>query len=373
MQIATVEDPSGTAEEASGGSAVEDTDESPDQSSDSTTSESSGTEEDASGGAEAEETPEQSSDSTSDTSSTDGDSATVYYAKFVDADLLTTQCYVSLDSGVYYWRFVLAVDSLKYDSAGFDTNDIALDSVVYYYYLTINNDTTVRITSDGLQESPNVKIAPSDFSSVGKYLATASGADTSGTLSSVDIVPYWVTIDGTKVYGTETLFYYVYGDSASASASLVSSPVMYGTDSALGVSSDSSLSVPVTSFTGENTSVLYVGVDITDISTYYTTENYPTTAKTYTEDGEEHTYIFAGWYEDDSGETACDSVPYVESTSDDGDSDSGDNSSDEDESVTIADIYNVTVMQSYLLAVIAFGVFLACGVLLAKAFWDRLK
>jgi len=45
----------------------------------------------------------------------------------------------------------------------------------------------------------------------------------------------------------------------------------------------------------------------------------------------------------------------------------------ETEEMTITDVYNVTVTQSYLLAVIAFGVFLTCGILLGKALWDRLK
>ncbi|MCD7921661.1 MAG: hypothetical protein LUG27_04385 [Clostridiales bacterium] len=53
--------------------------------------------------------------------------------------------------------------------------------------------------------------------------------------------------------------------------------------------------------------------------------------------------------------------------------DDGTSDTDNTESVTITDIYDVTVTQSYLLAVIAFGVFLACGILLGKAFWDRLK
>ncbi|MCD8122901.1 MAG: hypothetical protein LUE65_11850 [Clostridiales bacterium] len=67
--------------------------------------------------------------------------------------------------------------------------------------------------------------------------------------------------------------------------------------------------------------------------------------------------------EDDTGED--------ESEGDTGEDESGNTS--ETEEITITDVYNVTVTKSYLLAVIAFGVFLTCGILLGKAFWDRLK
>ncbi len=75
----------------------------------------------------------------------------------------------------------------------------------------------------------------------------------------------------------------------------------------LGASSNES-AVAATSITGYGTGILYVGVSNTDNT--YTTTNYPTTTLTYTDDdGETHSYIFAGWYEDSAGTTACTSVP----------------------------------------------------------------
>ncbi len=48
-------------------------------------------------------------------------------------------------------------------------------------------------------------------------------------------------------------------------------------------------------------------------------------------------------------------------------------SEETDSGITVEDVYNVSVSQNYMLLVIAFGVFLICGVLIAKTFWERFK
>ncbi|MCD7921043.1 MAG: hypothetical protein LUG27_01085 [Clostridiales bacterium] len=77
----------------------------------------------------------------------------------------------------------------------------------------------------------------------------------------------------------------------------------------LGVSNDSSSSVTAESVVDYGESTMYALVSSDNISSYSTTA-YPTTDLTFTDDdGKEHTYIFAGWYEDSEGATACTSIP----------------------------------------------------------------
>ncbi|MCD7824180.1 MAG: carbohydrate-binding domain-containing protein [Oscillospiraceae bacterium] len=74
----------------------------------------------------------------------------------------------------------------------------------------------------------------------------------------------------------------------------------------LGASSDTegTTSVEATSISGYGEATMYVGVSADNISTY-SNDSYPTTTLQY--NGND--YIFAGWYEDSEGETACSEVP----------------------------------------------------------------
>lgn len=62
-----------------------------------------------------------------------------------------------------------------------------------------------------------------------------------------------------------------------------------------------------------------------------------------------------------------------EAISDDSGADADIEEETESTAVTVEDVYNVSVTQTYFLLVIAFGVFLACGVMIARVFWDRMK
>ena len=76
----------------------------------------------------------------------------------------------------------------------------------------------------------------------------------------------------------------------------------------------------------------------------------------------------------DDGDTSSDDTEDDDSEDIEGSEDTeGFGNTDITESAILSDIYEVMVVQSYLSVVIAFGVFLACGVLIGKVFWERLK
>ncbi|MCD8006717.1 MAG: right-handed parallel beta-helix repeat-containing protein [Oscillospiraceae bacterium] len=74
----------------------------------------------------------------------------------------------------------------------------------------------------------------------------------------------------------------------------------------LGISTDSTTTVPAEIASGEGTATMYVKVTSENIGSY-TNAAYPTTSLTF---GDNNTgYVFAGWYEDSEGTTTCTSVP----------------------------------------------------------------
>ncbi|MCD8119348.1 MAG: hypothetical protein LUE29_07720 [Lachnospiraceae bacterium] len=129
-----------------------------------------------------------------------------YYAKFVDADILTVQCFYTPNVTGYgnIWRFVTSWDAL-YANEGFEVYSdencetlISTITKVTYYSTTY--------TVGGTQASPKATFSPADFSSDSKYVATAYYADASTELTSCTVRAYWVTSDGTKVYGAASTF-----------------------------------------------------------------------------------------------------------------------------------------------------------------------
>ncbi|MCD8091072.1 MAG: hypothetical protein LUD81_10740 [Clostridiales bacterium] len=144
------------------------------------------------------------------------------YAKFVDADLLNVQCYVTDDGGTYFWRFITSLDNLNYEDGGFiaycdDSADTAslVDIGFYTNSCTIKNTTTkVEASSDGSTSATsnltNPKILKSEFHSDAACLVSACYKDTSNSVSKITVTPYWITADGTTVYGTTYTFVYEY-------------------------------------------------------------------------------------------------------------------------------------------------------------------
>lgn len=123
------------------------------------------------------------------------------YAKFVSADVLSVKCQIlngtTKDSEKTSMRLVTTVDGLDYTKVGFDiavgekTADIEMTTV--YKKITANDGEVV------------FEYNPTDFDSNATYFATVTltNIPKSGFEKGIFIKPYWVTVDGTKVYGVE--------------------------------------------------------------------------------------------------------------------------------------------------------------------------
>ncbi|MCC8080761.1 MAG: hypothetical protein LIO80_01885, partial [Lachnospiraceae bacterium] len=125
-----------------------------------------------------------------------------YYAKFVDADMLDVKCVVSTVNSASRWRFVTSIDSLKYDSIGFD---LSQDSTTLSTSKVSIYGNSVKVTS---LDDP-VTILAADICSASKYVATAyyDDSDTESE-TSFTVNAYIVTNDGTTVKGDTVIFSY---------------------------------------------------------------------------------------------------------------------------------------------------------------------
>ncbi|MCD7937428.1 MAG: hypothetical protein LUG98_11250 [Tannerellaceae bacterium] len=191
--------------------------------------------------------------------------------QFVCVLYLSGDCDVNISGGT----FANKASSSSYSSASsYNTSYNHIISIPYS-----NTATSVTITGGTFTTDSDAEVFY-----IGTSTASGSGTSTialsGGTYSTAVAAEYCA--DG-----------YVPTSSTDEETGLTT----YGvTEFYLGVSSDSSKSVSASIASGYGTSTLYVGVSASDISNYSTTA-YPTMGLTYTDDdGEEHTYIFAGWY-----------------------------------------------------------------------------
>lgn len=121
------------------------------------------------------------------------------YAKFVDADLLTTKCQITAgttaQSEKANLRLMLGVDSLDYKSVGFEVAsdgknwDLNTDTVCSKINVTYGDNTVTE--------------EPSKYFGTAKYvlpytILNIPQADFGKTFT---VTPYWVTLDGTTVKG----------------------------------------------------------------------------------------------------------------------------------------------------------------------------
>lgn len=123
------------------------------------------------------------------------------YAKFVPEDVLSVKAQLSAGttaaSAQTNLRVLTTVDSLVYDIAGFEfqtsgnTTDLHSTTV---YETIVATDTNDSFTS-----------TPSIFHNKSKYFMTVTITDIAQANfdSDITIRPYWVTMDGTKVYGKQ--------------------------------------------------------------------------------------------------------------------------------------------------------------------------
>ncbi len=145
-------------------------------------------------------------------SSISSEDTTVYYAKFVDADVLKvgfqyvystsqTTTPASSDDTTVYLRLVSTVDTVNYQQTGFvvtftqgDTTKTYDDLVVTTVYPELVGTTTTY--------------SPTDFSSASKYFSTyvINKVPVSSDLL-ITVYVYWITTDGTRVQSTLTETY----------------------------------------------------------------------------------------------------------------------------------------------------------------------
>lgn len=124
------------------------------------------------------------------------------YAKFVPANVLsvmtqidsTTKSAGEGHSNLASLRIMVGVDSLNYQAIGVkvllgDVYDTKVDSKTKVYQRVAIDGTTL--------EASEIFGAPADYFAVWKF----TGIDASHDKEKIYVQPYWVTMDGTKVYG----------------------------------------------------------------------------------------------------------------------------------------------------------------------------
>lgn len=124
-----------------------------------------------------------------------------YYAKFIPAEVLSIRCQIPVDTnegttGTSKLRIVSTVDSLRYSKVGFRL-EIANNAPIDYNTTTVYS--SIKVTGDGVPFAHQ----PSVFDDMSKYFITATITNIPSTefATGIRITPYWVTLDGTEVYG----------------------------------------------------------------------------------------------------------------------------------------------------------------------------
>lgn len=126
-----------------------------------------------------------------------------HYAKFVPADVLTIRCQnlegTTAQSDDTKVRIVTTVDSVYYQKAGFEVsvNGKSIDKVCTAVY------SSIKASEGGVAFT----YAPTDFCAESNYFATVTidKIEIGGYGTAISIKPYWVTMDGTKVYGVSRM------------------------------------------------------------------------------------------------------------------------------------------------------------------------
>ena len=121
------------------------------------------------------------------------------YAKFVHPDVLKVKAQLlagtTAESVSTQMRFVSTVDSLDYREVGFEITKN--DTTKYVAIKTVY--TKIQAKNGGVQ----VNYTPDDFCSASKYFSTVTlkNIPRSAFPTKINVKPYWITMDGTKVYG----------------------------------------------------------------------------------------------------------------------------------------------------------------------------
>lgn len=135
------------------------------------------------------------------TTVSEGTTSGQYYAKFLPAEVLSVKCQV-LDgttegqTGKSKMRVITTVDSLQYESVGFD---FYIEEIGYKNYTAKKVAKKIVAKDDAV----NFNYSPNIFDLHSKYFTTVTvtGIKPEWFDNGFFIKPYWVTEDGTKVYG----------------------------------------------------------------------------------------------------------------------------------------------------------------------------
>ena len=132
---------------------------------------------------------------------TNPSAGTMYYAKFVPSEILNVKCQVSADttstSDASDMRLVSSVDSLQYKEVGFE--------------VSYNGGNTIKISSstvyrkiEAAKDGVAYAYSPEIFELDSEYFITATLKNIANKnfYKGFYIKAYWVTLDGTTVYGT---------------------------------------------------------------------------------------------------------------------------------------------------------------------------
>ena len=123
------------------------------------------------------------------------------YAKFVDADLLTVKAQVAAetDNSAADIRFITSVDGLEYRKVGFDIT-VGDDTI------TVGNQTVYNSLTVTLKGGATFTENPKDVFGIPAQFFKAcviEGIPAADFDTEITVKPYWITLDGTTVYGTE--------------------------------------------------------------------------------------------------------------------------------------------------------------------------
>lgn len=137
------------------------------------------------------------------------------YAKFVSADVLSVRCQISTDtqpeSQSTLLRCISSVDTLKYSKVGFDlitpTETKYMESSTVGTRITVTEDKT----SNPCNYSPKVVDTESEY-----FYSAVEAIQQEDFVNGFLVKPYWITKDGTKVYGVSK--YVVINDALNKSA-----------------------------------------------------------------------------------------------------------------------------------------------------------
>ena len=228
-----------------------------------------------------------------------GDEITGYYADgssdFIDADSLTENTdwewtddgyiniYNNSDTDSYVYELTQIVD-FTYDST------YAVSALLKGWLGT---------KSEGATEDGSIMITAYDEEGNEVYAGSLTPESANEYAASVTDETFTVdgaTEDNVVTYTfivTVTLPGYAYGINLSMADIILVEPEEF----MLGISTDTEENVPAKIISGEGEDEMYVSVSASDISSNYSTDEYPVTTVTYTdESGETCGYVFAGWY-----------------------------------------------------------------------------